>query len=207
MCGEGQVHWARLLHLGGCSLSTQRTGVMPVRPRRSAPFEVEPGFYEPAGLWFYGNIRLLEASLAYIPRSLGYVEQTASELDAIEQEAEYRVLHSTILVCGIHNAAQMRAAIVPLRWGCPRIVVFSGGFQFHLGKDLSQEPFLSATLWRECWDARTDLAVSRRAPDKLPSFGRYNPTVDRLIMRLARKEALGLFSPEESETPKDTVKR
>ena len=83
-----------------------------------------------------------------------------------------------------------------LRWGSPEVVVISGGFKFHLGDDLSREPFLSATLWRERWESRTDLAAPRRAPHKLPTFGRYNPTVDRLIERLAKKECLGIFSDE-----------
>ena len=162
--------------------------------RRSAPFTDEPGFYEPAGLWFYGNIRLLDGPLAHVKRAIGSLDSRPSELEEIEREAEGLVLQNRILVCGIHNIPQMRAAIVPLRWGCPRIVVFSGGFRFHLGEDLAREPFLSATLWRERWDARIDLAVSRRAPGKLPTFGRYNPTVDRLIERLVTKESLGIFS-------------
>ena len=165
-------------------------------PRRTAPFNAEPGFYEPAGLWLYGNIRLLDGPLAYVKRTIGALDSRPSELDEIERETENLVLQSRILVCGVHNIPQMRSAIVPLRWGSPRIVVFSGGFKFHLGDDLVREPFLSATLWRERWVSRTDLAVSRRAPDKLPTFARYNPTVDRLIERIAKKESLGIFSDE-----------
>lgn len=171
----------------------------PAGSRRSAPFEIEPGFYEPAGLWFYGNIRLLDAPLSYVKSAISYNDQGPRYLDAIELEAEQIVLSSQILVCGIHNPGQMRAAIVPLRWGSPRIVVFSGGFKYHIGDGLRQEPFLSATLWRECWDARTDLAVSRRAPDKLPTFARLNPAVDRLILRIANREDLCLFSPDSWE--------
>ena len=165
-----------------------------VIPRRTAPFNQEPGFYEPAGLWFYGNIRLLGANLGFVRRTLGSLDSSPRELDEVEREAETLVLQSRVLVCGIHNIPQMRAAIVPLRWGSPRIVVFSGGFQHHLGEQLDQEPFLSATLWRDRWDHRTDLAVSLRGPEKLPTFARHNPTVDKLIVRIAEKRDLGILA-------------
>jgi DNA processing protein len=85
---------------------------------------------------------------------------------------------------------------VPLRWGAPRILVFSGGFHHHLGPDLKEEPFRAARLWRYQFDAKTDLVISRRAPDKLPTFARFNPTVDRLIQRIVAREVPGLlFEP------------
>jgi DNA processing protein len=99
-------------------------------------------------------------------------------------------------VTGIHSAAHMRAAIVPLRWGAPRILVLSGGFHYHLGENLDQEPFRSARLWRYAWDPLTDLAISRRAPDKLPTYAHFNPTVDRLIENIVLRQCHGpLFDP------------
>jgi len=176
-----------------------RTAVRTVsRPRRSAPFEAEPGFYEPAQLWLYGNARLLASHLAQVFEACGPSDHSPVRLDAIEREAEDHVLASKVLVCGVHSPAHQRAAIVPLRWGSPRIVVFSGGFQYHLGKDLMQEPFPAGCLWRERWDPRTDLAVSRRAPDRLPTYATHNPTVDRLIKRLVLGESLGLLGPDPS---------
>jgi hypothetical protein len=86
---------------------------------------------------------------------------------------------------------------VPLRWGAPRIVVVSGGFKYHLGPDLKDEPFRAARLWRYEFDRRTDLIVSRRAPDKLPTYASHNPTVDRLIARLALRQWPGLRCQEE----------
>lgn len=153
--------------------------------RRSARFEDEPGFYEPAGIYLYGNVRLLHAKLAFVSAACGSGPWDRQALDDIEREAERRVLNAEILVCGVHNEAHQRAAIVPLRWGAPRILVFSGGIRFHLGKELRDEPFRAARLWRYEWDPRTDLAVSRRAPSKLPTFARFNPTVDRLIRQIA----------------------
>jgi hypothetical protein len=95
-------------------------------------------------------------------------------------------------VCGIHNPAHRRAAIVPLRWGAPRVLVVSGGFCFHLGVKLNQEPFRAARLWRYQWDPTTDLIISRRAPEKKPTFALHNPTVDRMIGQITRGEWPGL---------------
>jgi|SRR5579871_174749 len=162
-------------------------------PRRRAPFDIEPGFYEPAGLWLYGNARLLDVDLSSVPNSHGPCVHSAKELDAIEAEAEAIVFTGKVLVCGIQNAAHQRAAVVPLRWGAPRIVVLSGGFHHHLGEKLNQEPFRVARLWRYAWDPLTDLAISRRAPDRLPTYARHNRTVDRLIERIVDHQVPGLL--------------
>lgn len=162
-------------------------------PRRSAPFDQEPGFYEPAGLWLYGNARLLQGNIANVELALGSPIHTPSQLDEIEQTAEKLVLCGQILVTGIHNAAHQRAAIVPLRWGAPRILVVSGGFHYHLGAELKDEPFRAARLWRYQFDEKTDLVISRRAPGKKPTFASNNPTVDRLIVRLASGDVPGLL--------------
>lgn len=152
---------------------------------RSAPFQEEPGYYQPASLWLYGNVRLLYAKLSHVAIALGCGPWSRESLDDIDREAERRVLNAEVLVCGIHNEAHQRAAVVPLRWGSPRILVFSGGIRHHIGKELRDEPFRAARLWRYQFDARTDLTVSRRAPHKLPTFARHNPTVDRLIQLLS----------------------
>ncbi|MCW5939872.1 MAG: hypothetical protein KF884_10870 [Fimbriimonadaceae bacterium] len=160
-------------------------------PSRSTPFDQEPGFYEPAGLWLYGNVRLLSVNLAMISQACGPPDHAPDELDEIERMAEQSILEGKVLVTGIHSPAHMRAAIVPLRWGAPRILVVAGGFKYHLGADLKQEPFRAARLWRYQWDERTDLVVSRRAPEKLPTFARHNPTVDRLVSKIVNQELGG----------------
>lgn len=164
-------------------------------PRRTAPFDVEPGYYEPGALWLYGNVRLFAGTLACVERAAGPNTHRARDFDIIELEAEKHVLESRVLVCGVHSPAHQRAAVVPLRWGAPRIVVLSGGFKHHLGPDLKDEPFRSARLWRYQFDPKTDLAVSRRAPDKLPTFACHNPTVDRLIAKLVSREWMALCQP------------
>jgi DNA processing protein len=172
------------------------TRLAPEPPRRSAPFDVEPGFCPDAGLWLYGNARLLGTSLASISRAFGHPHHTPNDMELIEQDAERAVLEGRIIVAGIHSPAHQRAAIVPLRWGAPRILVFSGGFHHHLGPDLREEPFRAARLWRYQFDAKTDLVISRRAPDKLPTFAQFNPTVDRLIERITARLVPGiLFEP------------
>jgi hypothetical protein len=164
-------------------------------PKRTAPFNEEPGFYEPAGLWLYGNTRLLQSSLISISDARGVPFHSEQTLNSIEREAESHVLGGKTLVTGIHSPAHQRAAVVPLRWGAPRIVVFSGGFFHHLGRELQTEPFRIARLWRYEWDPNTDLAVSLRAPDRLPTFAKHNPTVDRLVDRICGKKFSGvLFS-------------
>lgn len=169
-----------------------------VIPVRSAPFDLEPGYYEPASLWLYGNVRLLNAHLAHVQQTTGPPDHSPDELDEIERMVERSVLEGKVLVTGIHSPAHMRAAIVPLRWGSPRILVVSGGFKHHLGPGLNEEPFRAARLWRYQWDRQTDLVVSRRAPDKLPTFARHNPCVDRLIERIAGKQIRGcLFGNSE----------
>jgi len=112
----------------------------------------------------------------------------------MEARVEREVLSAKVLVCGIHNAAHRRSAVVPLRWGTPRIVVFSGGFACHLGVNLDQEPFRIARLWRYGWDPLTDLAVSR-SPEKKPTYGPNNRTVDRLIERIAKSEFDDFLQP------------
>ncbi len=170
-------------------------------PRRSLPYDAEPGYYEAGKLWLYGNVRLLHGNKAYVAGVCGLPSHTKAELDGLEREAEEAVLRGKIIVTGIHSPACQRVAVVPLRWGAPRIVVFSGGFFYHLGKDLSQEPFRAARLWRFQWDPKTDLAISLRAPEKLPTFARHNPTVDRLIQALAKGEHPGLRSPADPLMP------
>ena len=163
-------------------------------PRRTEPYDIVPGYYEAGGIWLYGNVRLLRVNLAYVPDAFGPERHCAQQLASIEAAAERIVFEHGILVCGIHNEAHRRASVVPLRWGAPRIVVFSGGFQFHLGELLRDEPFRAARLWRYQWDPQTDLAISRRAPDKLPTFASHNRTVDLMIERIAGGAWPGLMA-------------
>lgn len=162
-------------------------------PRRSAPFEEEPGYYPEAGLWLYGNVRLLDSHLSHVPDALGQPNHTRNQLEALERQTEVLVLKPRTIVTGIHNECHRRVATVPLRWGASRVLVLSGGFHYHLGPDLKEEPFPAARLWRFKFDARTDLVISRRAPDRLPTYANYNPSVDKLVQKIAGRTIPGLL--------------
>jgi len=70
-----------------------------------------------------------------------------------------------MLVCGIHNPVLV---VVPLRWGSPRVVVITGGFRQHLGRDLSDKPFHVARLRRYGWDPHTDFDEFVAGMDRNP---------------------------------------
>jgi hypothetical protein len=164
-------------------------------PKRTAPYNEEPGYYVQGQLWLYGNVRLMDGRLACVERACGPPTHSEDELDLVAREAEDLVLNGKILVCGIHNPAHQRAAVVPLRWGSPRVLILSGGFYFHLGEYLKEEPFRAARLWRYQFDKHTDLVVSRRPPCRKPTFARHNPTIDRLIVMFALRQWPGLARP------------
>ena len=63
----------------------------------------------------------------------------------------------------------------------------------HLGEKLNQEPFRVARLWRYEWNSKTDLALSLRAPEELPTFAKHNPTIDRLISEITNRHRPGLL--------------
>ncbi len=155
----------------------------PTTPLPVTPFCV-PRYSDELGLWLYGNENLLSGPLSPALSAFRIPPFTELQLDQIEEEAHVIVLSGRILVTGVHHKGHMRAAIVPLRWGAPRILCLSGGFHHHLGPELNQEPFKEARLWRYEFDPTSDLAVSKREPSKLPTYALNNPTVDQLILDL-----------------------
>lgn len=61
-------------------------------PKRTAPFNEEPGFYVLAGLWLYGNTRLLQLQLVAMEEAIGYPDHTEQTLNTIDRNAESAVL-------------------------------------------------------------------------------------------------------------------
>jgi len=165
----------------------------PLPSRRTAPFNEEPGYYEPADLWLYGNTRLLASHLVTIEALFGMDSESELSLNEIEREAENLVLQGKTLVTGINHTRYQRAAVVPLRWGAPRVLVVRGGFYMHLGPDLSQEPFLMARLWRYEFDPGSDLIISRQCPTAPKSTRTYLASIDRLIRQVVAREVPGLL--------------
>lgn len=135
----------------------------------------------PGALFLYGNHRLLEATTFCV---LSSRRTSPAGLDAIERLVEEGVLRSEVPVCGHDTPEYQRAAVVPLRWGAPRILVLDRGLFSALGPDLRQEPFRAARLWRYEFDPATDLVVSPFRPSA-GFVGINNKVRDRLIACLA----------------------
>jgi len=139
---------------------------------------------DPPGVLFaYGNLRLLESNTVAVMASRSAPK---AALDWIEEQVEKLVLEGYVVVSGHDKPAYQRAAVVPLRWGAPRILVLDTGLFESLGENLDQEPFAAARLWRYQFDARTDLAISAVPPNR-----KYHPNANRirdwLVAGLAQK--------------------
>ena len=119
---------------------------------------------DPPGVLFtYGNEKLLESQTFTVMSSRN---SAPAALDLMEKCAEEGVLAGEILVAGFGTPEYERAAVVPLRWGSPRILCADRGLFVALGESLKEEPFRAARLWRYQFDATTDLAVSSINPEK-----------------------------------------
>lgn len=146
------------------------------------PQRIEQVDHDPPGVLFlYGNSRLLESDSFCVLSS----RNTSSRgLAAIEALTERGVLDGKVLVSGHDKPEYQRSAVVPLRWGAPRVIVLDKGFFKALGETLSEEPFRAARLWRYQFDSKTDLAVSCMEPDK-DYHPNSNKVRDRLVVGLS----------------------
>ena len=116
---------------------------------------------------------------------------TDRTLREAEEYAEGLVLDGGILVSTDCGPFYQRMAIVPLRWGAPRILVFNGTLEDHLGTDLTEEPFRAARLWRYKWDGRTDLAIA--------IGGNYSPNFPSNELRDVIGEVAGCVTQADPE--------
>jgi DNA processing protein len=145
--------------------------------------EMDP---DPPGILFlFGNSRLLEGNTFCV---LSSRNSRPADLDLIEKLAEEGVLKSEILVSGHDRPEYKRSAIVPLRWGSPRILCLDRGLFTALGQDLQHDTSHESSLWREKFDPRTDLVVSPFRPDA-GFVGVNNQVRDRLVGCLSRRLA------------------
>lgn len=142
-------------------------------PERLEAFDPDP----PGVLFMYGNQNLLKAKTVCV---LSSRNTSPAGLDLVEKLAEQAVLAGEVIVSGHDTPEYQRAAVVPLRWGAPRILCLDRGLFKALGDDLKEEPFRAARLWRYEFDPRTDLVLSpfRPAADYV---GVNNQIRDRLI--------------------------
>lgn len=137
----------------------------------------------PGVLFLYGNQRLLEGKTFCV---LSSRNARPADLEQIEKLTEEGVLNSEILVAGHDRPEYQRAAVVPLRWGAPRILCLDRGLFKVLGDDLKDEAFRAARLWRYQFDPKTDLVVSPFRPDS-DFVGVNNQVRDRLVGCLSRR--------------------
>ena len=131
----------------------------------------------PGVLYLYGNTRLLESRTFCAVSSRGSSDEAHAQLDKIVEEG---VLAGRTLVSGHDTPEYQRAAVVPLRWGAPRILVLDCGLFQALGPDLKEEPFRAARVWRFQFDPRTDLVVSAVNPES-EYHRNSNKIRDRLV--------------------------
>lgn len=148
-------------------------------PELLEQFDADP----PGVLFYFGNHKLLNTKTFSI---LSSRKSSPSALNHVEQLAEAGVLEGEILVTGHGTAEYERAAVVPLRWGSPRVMCLDRGLFDSLGPELKDEPFRAARLWRYQFDSKTDLAVSLAHPEKGYVAG-ANGRRDRLIAGLSRR--------------------
>lgn len=95
-------------------------------------------------------------------------------------------MQSEILVTSATRPEYQRSAVVPLRWGSPRVLCLDRGVEATLGEDLTEEPFRAARLWRYQFDPKCDLVVSPYRPTM--KFGRATAkTRDFLVAGLSRR--------------------
>lgn len=145
----------------------------------------------PGVLFLYGNARLLEAPTFCV---LSSRNSPPAALDQIEALSEEGVLGGETLVSGHDRPEYQRSALVPLRWGAPRILCLDRGLFEALGPELRDEPFRAARLWRYEFDPKTDLVVSPFKPDK-GFVGINNKVRDRLVASLSRRLDFVEISP------------
>jgi DNA processing protein len=148
------------------------------------PQTIEEMDSDPPGVLFlYGNAKLLDTSTFCVLSSRNTLP---AELELIEQYTEQGVLNSEVLVTGHDRPEYQRSAVVPLRWGSPRILCLDRGLFNVLGPDLRSEAFRAARLWRYEFDPKTDLVVSPFRPEA-DFIGVNNQVRDRLVGALSMR--------------------
>lgn len=146
------------------------------------PSRIESMDPDPPGVVFlYGNQNLLKARSVSI---LSSRNTSPAGLDTIESLAEEAVLSGEVIVSGHDTPEYQRSALVPLRWGAPRVLCLDRGLFEALGEDLREEPFRAARLWRYQFDPSSDLVVSPFKPASA-FVGVNNKVRDRLIACLS----------------------
>ncbi|HZH99156.1 MAG TPA: DNA-processing protein DprA, partial [Fimbriimonadaceae bacterium] len=106
-------------------------------PERVESMDPDP----PGVLFLYGNAKLLEPKTFCV---LSSRNTSRAGLDLMERLSEEHVLSGEIAVAGHDTPEYQRSALVPLRWGAPRILCLDRGLFQALGENLTEEPFRAA---------------------------------------------------------------
>ncbi len=146
----------------------------------------------PGALYLYGQPKLLDGRTFAVLSSRKSSEDSLRQIEALAEEG---VLNGEVLVAGHDTPEYQRSAVVPLRWGAPRILVLDQGMKKVLGEDLKEEAFRAARLWRFQFDPSTDLVVATQPPDGT-YHGNSNKVRDRLVAGLSRRVDLVEASPQ-----------
>lgn len=174
--GKGVGEFERRLNGLGVTLVTAADAHYPTLIEEMDP---EP----PGVLFLYGNHKLLDAQTFCVLASRNTLPR---DLERIEQLTEEGVMNGEVLVTGHDRPEYQRSAIVPLRWGSPRILCLDRGLFQVLGPDLKDEAFRAARLWRYQFDPSTDLVISPFRPEA-GFVGVNNQVRDRLVACLSRR--------------------
>lgn len=145
----------------------------------------------PWALFLYGNHKLLGARTFCVLSSRNTAPAGRRK---IEELTEQGVLEGEVLVSSDNKPEYQQSAVVPLRWGAPRILCLDRGLFECLGPELKDEPFRTARLWRYQFDPITDLAVSPFRPEAKYS-GVNNQVRDRLVVSLSRRSVFVQVNP------------
>lgn len=148
-------------------------------PEMIEQFDPDP----PAMVFLYGNTKLLSSKTFSVLSSRQASEQQLYEIERLTEEG---VLGGEVLVTGHDRPEYQRSAVVPLRWGAPRILCLDRGLFQVLGDDLRNEAFRMARLWRYEFDPTTDLVVSPFRPEA-GFHGVNNQVRDRLVAALSQR--------------------
>jgi len=146
----------------------------------------------PCLLFLHGNQKLLEARTFSV---LSSRNTSPAGMDQIDKLTEKGVLDGEVAVASDNRPEYQRSALVPLRWGAPRILCLDRGLFEVLGQDLRTEPFRAARLWRYQFDPATDLAISPFHPEAKYK-GVNNQVRDRLVACLSRRLDFVEIAPE-----------
>lgn len=145
-------------------------------------------------LYMYGNLKLLASDRFTLP--IPVLDQvTRQDILDVHVPIAAEVLKGRTLVTGVHSPLHDQAAVLPLRWGAPRILVLTSGFLHCLGPKLDQELTPLSRRWRYEFDPLTDLVISPFDPeDSGANSHKRIELVEKIVLNFANCDSDALLS-------------